>query len=193
MSMPVQSVPADPAAPRRAARPLRPRAPALPPLDALDRTHRQMMEMLGALSRLIDRLDDAGADEANRRAARLACQFFDTTARQHHADEEALIFPPLVRRADKALLQAVRRLQQDHGWLEEDWLAISPQLQAVAQGYSWYDVDELRHAVGVFTALYHEHIGLEESLAYPAARAQLQAEEAARCQRVDAGNAGPQP
>jgi hemerythrin-like domain-containing protein len=119
------------------------------------------------------------------------CHFFDTTARQHHADEEALIFPPLVRKADKVLLQHVRRLQQDHGWLEEDWLAISPQLHAVAQGYNWYDPAALRHAVGVFTALYHEHIGLEESLVYPAARHQLDTEAQARDQRVATAESSP--
>ena len=62
------------------------------------------------------------------------------------------------------------RLQQDHGWLEEDWLELEPMLQAVAQGYSWYDLDMLRQATTVFTELYLDHIDLEESLIYPEAK-----------------------
>ena len=62
------------------------------------------------------------------------------------------------------------RLQQDHGWLEEDWLTLEPQLSAIAAGYSWYDIDMLRLALPVFTELYQDHIDLEESLIYPEAR-----------------------
>jgi hemerythrin-like domain-containing protein len=82
------------------------------------------------------------------------------------------------------LTQHVLRLQQDHGWLEEDWLELAPHLQAVAEGYSWYELDTLRHSVGVFTALYHDHIALEESLIYPEAKRRLDAEAASRDQRV---------
>ena len=40
--------------------------------------------------------------------------------------------------------------------------------------------------MAVFTALYHEHIALEESLIYPEARAQLAAEADCCAQRVAA-------
>jgi hemerythrin-like domain-containing protein len=109
--------------------------------------------------------------------------------RQHHADEEARVFPGLLASGDEELAHHVRRLQQDHGWLEEDWMALAPQLQAVAQGYSWYELDALRHGVGVFTTLYHEHIALEESMIYPEARAQMAAEAEGRAQRVAAQGA----
>ena len=117
--------------------------------------------------------------------AKAICAFFDHHARQHHADEETLIFPALVRKGDKTLIQHVLRLQQDHGWLEEDWLELEPQLQAVAQGYSWYDLATLRHALPVFTALYHEHIALEESLIYPEAKRRQQVAQAAASARTD--------
>ena len=70
-------------------------------------------------------------------------------------------------------MQHILRLQQDHGWLEEDWLELSAQIDAVAQGYSWYDIDALRQGTAVFTELYKDHIDLEESLIYPEARRQL--------------------
>ncbi len=170
----------------RAPRAARAAVPALPPLEALDRTHHRMVVVLSELQQLVDRLAAEGPGPALRRSAKAICQFFDSQARQHHADEEALVFPALVRKGDKALIQHVLRLQQDHGWLEEDWLELAPQLQAVAQGYSWYEIDSLRHAVGVFSTLYHEHIALEESLIYPEARAHLAAEAASREQRLAA-------
>ena len=170
--------------PARSPRAARPPAPALPPLQALDRSHQQMLALLSELSELVDRLDAQGTEPAVRTSAKLVCQFFDAEARQHHAMEEAEVFPTLVRQGDKVLIQHVLRLQQDHGWLEEDWMALAPQLHAVAQGYSGYDIDTLRHAVAVFTALYREHIALEESLIYPQARVHLAAEAASRAQRL---------
>lgn len=167
-----------PAAPR-AARPQRPPAPALPELDHLDRTHRQMLQTLEQLAQLVEHLDDHGVDATARSSARAICAFFAEHARRHHADEETLVFPLLIARQDPELTQHVLRLQQDHGWLEEDWLELAPQLQAVGEGYSWYEIDGLRHGVGVFTALYHEHIALEESMIYPAARREADARAAA--------------
>jgi hemerythrin-like domain-containing protein len=156
--------------PPRVARPARPAVPPLPTLDALDCTHAQMMVTLSQLGGLMRHLRDTGVDETARRNAAEICAFFVDTARQHHADEERAVFPALLASDDAQLRAHVQRLQQDHGWLEEDWIELAPQLQAVAQGYSWYDIDELSHAVQVFVDLYHEHIALEESMIYPAAR-----------------------
>jgi hemerythrin-like domain-containing protein len=142
-------------------------------LDALDSCHREVLVTLRDLTRLIEHLDDNGPDEAAGRLARDIVRFFSQTARAHHADEERLIFPGLLQSTDTELVQHVQRLQQDHGWLEEDWLTLSPQLDAVAQGYSWYDIDALRQGTEVFIALYKDHIDLEESLIYPEARRQM--------------------
>lgn len=162
----------------KAPRPARAPVPELPAMERLDRTHLLMMDQLVMLQELVQHLADHGVDAQARRSAREICAFFASTARQHHADEEQLIFPPLIRRGDASLTQHVLRLQQDHGWLEEDWLELAPQLQAVAEGYSWYEIDALRHGVGVFVQLYHEHIALEESLIYPEAKRQIDLEAA---------------
>jgi hemerythrin-like domain-containing protein len=168
----------------RTSRPQRAAVPPLPPLETLDQTHRQMMQTLQTLKSLVGRLEEQGIDGVARSEAKQICNFFSGIARQHHADEETLVFPALVRTADEALIQHVLRLQQDHGWLEEDWLELAPQLQAVAEGYSWYELETLRAGVDVFVALYHDHIALEESLIYPEARRQLDAEAASRTQRL---------
>ena len=76
----------------------------------------------------------------------------------------------LLASGDAELVQPVRRLQQDHGWLEEDWFELAPQLRAVAEGQNGYDPDFLRAATQTFTEFYREHIALEESVVYPASR-----------------------
>ncbi len=158
--------------PSSAKRPVRAPAPSLPDFDRLDATHRQMMLTLEQLRLLIDQLEDQGLNEQTRSLATEICEFFDDSARSHHAAEEQVVFPPLLASGDAALAHHVRRLQQDHGWLEEDWLELRPQLRAVVEGYSGFDLAYLRAAIPVFTELYREHIALEEDIVYPASRQQ---------------------
>jgi hemerythrin-like domain-containing protein len=154
----------------RRARPSRPAVPALPSFESLDQTHHEVMRTLGQLAVLLEHLEGQGADERARTLAKEICQFFDATARAHHAAEEQFVFPDLLSSGDEVLVQHVQRLQQDHGWLEEDWLELAPQLQAVSHGYNWYDIDILRAAIPVFSDLYRDHIALEETIVYPASR-----------------------
>jgi iron-sulfur cluster repair protein YtfE (RIC family) len=159
-----------PTAKTRNARPARPAVPPLPSFEALDKTHRQVLETLGELAKLLEHLDAHGLDQAARTRAADICRFFDETARSHHMAEEQVVFPSLLADGDSELVQHVQRLQQDHGWLEEDWLEIGPQLRAVAEGYNWYDLDFLRQGLPIFDELYRDHIALEESMIYPEAR-----------------------
>ena len=153
-----------------AQRPRRPPLADLGTMAVLDRTHREIMEMLTRLHMLIEKLEVRGIDDSVRKLARVICVFFDETARPHHSAEEELVFPDLLASGDPELVQHVNRLQQDHGWLEEDWLELAPQLRAVANGQSWYDIYVLRSGVRVFSELYRDHIALEETVVYPASR-----------------------
>jgi len=148
-------------------------AATLDGLDVLDVCHRQTLFTLGKLAALVTRLEGHGTDEEARAMAAEIIRHFSTTARHHHEDEERHVFPVLLASGDAEVAAAVRRLQQDHGWLEEDWKELLPQLDAVACGQSWFDLDTLREGVDVFIALSHDHIALEESVIYPRARAQL--------------------
>ncbi len=172
--------------PSRASRPVRTRV--VPPAGfcALDRTHREVQATLLRFGELLDHVDDNGPDAQARRLAGEIRAFIDGHARQHHADEERLVFPALLASGDAELVHHVRRLQQDHGWLEEDWRQLAPQLEAIEQGYNWYDLSLLRHALPVFAALYDEHIALEETVVYPAARRHQQALVAGAAARVAA-------
>lgn len=151
-------------------RPARSAVAALPPMEALERTHREVMVTLDQLAQMVERLADQGVDDEVQAMAKRICKFFNHEARDHHAQEDLHVFPGLLASGDGVLVGHVQRLQQDHGWLEEDWIELGPQLDALARGYSWYDIDALRGGITVFTELYHEHIALEESLIYPEAR-----------------------
>ncbi len=154
----------------KVSRPARPAVPQRPSFESLDLTHRKVMQALAQLSTLAIQLEANGVNDTARRMAGEICRFFDGSAQAHHLAEESFVFPRLLNGRDALLIQHVHRLQQDHGWLEEDWLELSPQLKAISEGYSWYDLDTLRSAIPVFTELYREHIALEEAIVYPASR-----------------------
>jgi len=141
------------------------------PFQALDAAHQQIMAHLADLAKLIDHLERNGDDAQARAEAGRIETFFSGTSRQHHLDEESTVFPGLLASGNAELVAAVNSLQQDHGWIEEDWLMLAPQLRAVASGQGGNEPEELRHTAQVFLELCHEHIALEESLVYPQARA----------------------
>lgn len=164
--------------------------------DVLDACHRRILFAIGKLSALVTQLSTFGTDAEARSLAAELLAFFSSTVRQHHEDEERHIFPRLVSDGDDETVQAVLRLQQDHDWLEEDWMVLAPHLAAIAAGQSWCELDVLRDGVAVFSALLHDHIALEESLIYPQARGRLQGpqrlamgREMAARRRVEAGRA----
>ena len=141
----------------------------------LDATHREIQQQLSQLHALVDAIESNGLNAATRAQARGVLDYFNGEARQHHLDEEKHIFPALLGSQIAEIVQAAERLTQDHGWLEENWIQIAPSLEAATNGNLWFDPVELRHALEVFEALYLDHILLEESIAYPAARQRLAA------------------
>lgn len=140
---------------------------------ALDACHHETLAVVAALEDLVAALARDGETPAVRQSAAVVAAYLSSTARAHHEDEERHVFPALLASDDVDLVQTVLRLRQDHGWLEEDWRELAPHLQALAAGYGTCDLDFLREGVAVFAALYRDHIALEESIAYPQARAQL--------------------
>jgi hemerythrin-like domain-containing protein len=152
------------------ARPARAAVPPLPPVESLESTHRELLLALDQLTRLLRDIGEQGATPDLRAVAHSLKRFIDETGRTHHAQEELSVFPALLGSGDVELVQHVRRLQQDHGWLEEDWLELGPQLDALAHGIGGVDLPSLVAAAEIFCTLYREHIALEESVVYPEAR-----------------------
>jgi hemerythrin-like domain-containing protein len=141
--------------------------------EALDEAHRQMLAAASGLELLVATIDDHDPTAAQRAQARGFAELFATTVRQHHEDEERHVFPALLQSDDPQVVRAVLSLQQDHGWLEEDWLELEPHLQALATGFGTCDFDVLGPGSTVFVALLRAHIALEEALIYPQARSRL--------------------
>jgi len=151
---------------------------------ALDACHQQIQEHLAELASLLAQLE-ANDDSAQcRQKAKTIEAFFSSTSRAHHAEEEKAVFPNLLLSDNAELVQAVRLLQQDHGWIEQNWLELAPMLRAISLGEDWVDMAELRHAIEVFLSLCRDHIALEETLIYPEAKARFAQELASRAMRM---------
>jgi hemerythrin-like domain-containing protein len=150
--------------------------------EAQDACHQQMLVHLSMLLELAQHIDQVGIDTDAQRQAGVIERFFSGTSRQHHADEEKNIFPPLLAGTDAELISLVQVLQQDHCWIEDDWLELAPQLRAIESGNNWIDSAEFQHKVEIFLALTRGHIELEEKMIYPQARA-LKARSASRTAR----------
>ncbi|MDP1528302.1 MAG: hemerythrin domain-containing protein [Rhodoferax sp.] len=151
---------------------------------ALDACHQKIHEQLAELADLLERLDTESDSPHCRQKAKTIEAFFSEVARPHHAEEEKNVFPALLASDNAELVQAVRTLQQDHGWIEQNWLELAPMLRAIALGEDWADVTELKHNAEVFVNLCHDHIMLEESLIYPEAKAHLIKDFASRAARL---------
>ena len=136
----------------------------------LDDTHREIDAKVRRLTELISDVGMRNLNAVERGELHKICIFFDSTARNHHLDEEKHIFPSLLTSDDEKVVFAANRLTQDHGWLEENWIEIYPHLEALSEGSGSYDIAELNHGIEVFSALYADHMELEEKLAYPAAK-----------------------
>nr|WP_315463432.1 hemerythrin domain-containing protein [uncultured Rhodoferax sp.] len=162
------------------------RTPEQPAFDALDACHQQMLAHLLALKSLSAHMASQGVDDAVRAQAGAIEAFFSGTSRQHHAEEEAKVFPALLASGSPELATAVRTLQQDHGWIEENWLELAPRLRAMASGQGWIDETEFVNYAEVFVALMEGHIALEETLIYPESKARWAQAVAGRLKRLEA-------
>jgi hemerythrin-like domain-containing protein len=137
------------------------------PFKALDACHLQIQQHLEELQRMALHMETAGLSEADRKLAGEIEAFFSSTSREHHEQEEKVVFPPLLTSGNIELQDAVRTLQQDHGFIEENWIELGPQLRGIAEGNDWFDTAEFQHNVALFLELLNGHIALEESLIYP--------------------------
>lgn len=152
--------------------------------ESLDACHRQTHDHLADLAALARHIEVTGVDAQAQQMAGAIEAFFSTTSREHHAEEERSVFPVLLASDNAELVQAVRSLQQDHGWIEENWIELAPQLRAIASGINWVDAAEFQHAVEVFLDLSMGHIALEETLIYPESKARWAKLVADRSRRV---------
>ena len=66
------------------------------PLEMLAACHHRVESQCTTLQRLVAHLATHGSDEGARVAAAAVLRYFDTSAVDHHADEEIDLFPALI-------------------------------------------------------------------------------------------------
>lgn len=100
--------------------------------------HGRIEHQCETLRRLLAHLPAHGADAQARDAARAVMRYFDTAARDHHADEEQDLFPALLESMAGSEATCIRDLTQalcvEHRELEQRWHALRGALERVAQG-----------------------------------------------------------
>lgn len=148
------------------------------PLEMLSACHHRIERQCTTLRRLVVHLARSGADQDARIAAAAVLRYFDTAAKDHHADEERDLFPALVESMAGSDAVCIRELIDaltlDHRALESQWQRLRVSLQGVAAGAS----SSLTAAeVESFIALYERHIAREGSELLPMAQ-RLLADEA---------------
>ena len=159
---------------------------AAQPFKALDACHLQIQKHLAELRRMAKHMETQGLNQADRKLAGEIEGFFSSTSREHHEQEEKHVFPSLLASGTEEIKAAVRSLQQDHGFIEENWIELAPQLRAISEGNDWFHSEEFQHNVSTFLELLDGHIALEETMIYPESKAQWAAAVAGRKARVAA-------
>lgn len=142
--------------------------------EALDNCHQQIQRRLDDLAALANRITNGETvDAAGQTIAQEIVTFFSTVARAHHAAEEQDVFPCLLTSDNTETVAQVRRLIEDHFWIEKYWHDLSPMLEAVGQGADGIDGLEFGKAASLFLDLCNLHVESEESMIYPEAKARL--------------------
>ena len=104
------------------------------PLGMLTACHGRIGRQLETLARLQRHLPENGCDHDARVAARGILKYFDTAAPNHHADEEASLFPRLARALPDGIGTLLADLERDHATLAVNWRKLRPLLAAIAGG-----------------------------------------------------------
>ncbi len=146
------------------------------PFEMLHACHERVARMLALLRRLREHLRSSGADEQARQAARDVMRYFDVAAPEHHRDEELHVFPPLLASGDPVVSGVVERLKRDHVDMASGWAAVRALLDDIAQGRCAAFDPAQEHVLEAFERLYADHLRAEDDIAYPRARALIDAE-----------------
>lgn len=161
------------------------------PLEMLAACHGRVRQQCDLLQRLQAHLGTHGADAQARDAAQRVMRYFDTAARDHHADEEQDLFPALLEAmagSDAVCIRdMITRLGGEHRLLERRWARLREALEAIEKG-EHAELDEAE--VSGFVEAYTAHIDYEEAELLPMAGRLLgddQIEAIGRAMRVRRG------
>lgn len=155
------------------------------PLEMLSACHGRVKLQCATLRRLVSRLAAHGGNEEARTAATNVMRYFDTSAKQHHADEEEDLFPALIESmagSDAVCLrEMIDGLTAEHRALEAAWRRLREVLERIAAGES---IPLTSDDVEALVRLYERHIEREEDELLPMATRLLSGDDLARVGRA---------
>jgi hemerythrin-like domain-containing protein len=148
------------------------------PFAMLGECHQRVRRTLALLQRLAQHLQQHGADDPARQAARDVLRYFDLAAPAHHEDEERHVLPLLRRlgaEGQPALAQLAERLHDQHQRMVAAWALARPSLVGLAESAPWPAGEAEAQASlacwQAFAGLYESHLAAEDEVAFPAAAA----------------------
>ena len=148
------------------------------PIAVLKHCHDKIRKQLTTLQNLLGHLGQNGNTPEAQQAAKAVLQYFNKAAHLHHADEEQDLMPMLQVTAtgeDAALLATlVPDILADHQRMDQVWLTLRPELDAIAAGTD----SQLSHdGVRDYIAAYQAHMAKEEGQLAPMAKRLFSAQQ----------------
>lgn len=148
------------------------------PIAVLKHCHDKIRKQLTTLQNLLGHLGQNGNTPEAQQAAKAVLQYFNKAAHLHHADEEQDLMPMLQATAtgeDAALLATlVPDILADHQRMDQAWLTLRPELDAIAAGTD----SQLSHdGVRDYIAAYQAHMTKEEGQLAPMAKRLFSAQQ----------------
>ena len=141
------------------------------PIAVLKHCHDKIRKQLTTLQNLLGHLGQNGNTPEAQQAAKAVLQYFNKAAHLHHDDEEQDLMPMLQATAtgeDAALLATlVPEILADHQRMDQAWLTLRPELDAIAAGTA---VQLSAHGVRDYVAAYQAHMSKEEGQLAPMAK-----------------------
>ena len=141
------------------------------PLAALSSCHRRIEKQMATLARLQKHVANCGFDHEARTAAAGILRYFIEAVPYHHADEEADLFPKVLRAAEASADRAcafelVAHLLVDHRNMEEVWEKLRKALLALESGEKTELDSQLCED---FARIHSSHIEREDRQLFPLA------------------------
>ena len=148
------------------------------PIAVLKHCHDKIRKQLTTLQNLLAHLVQHGNTADAQQAAKAVLQYFNQAAHLHHDDEEQDLMPMLQATAtgeDAALLATlVPEILADHQRMDQAWLTLRPELDAIAAGTG---VQLSAHGVRDYVAAYQAHMSKEEGQLAPMAKRLFSAQQ----------------
>ncbi|WP_426071872.1 pyridoxamine 5'-phosphate oxidase [Janthinobacterium sp. DSP2-3-3] len=148
------------------------------PIAVLKHCHDKIRKQLTTLQNLLGHLAQHGNTADAQQAAKAVLQYFNKAAHLHHDDEEQDLMPMLQATAtgdDAALLATlVPEILADHQRMDQAWLTLRPELDAIAAGR---DTQLSADGVRDYDAAYQAHMAKEEGQLAPMAKRLFSAQQ----------------